>query len=228
MIHLKGRCPVCSEKSGFHIFHLGPYRMDGPASLCERKNSCRGQPPIPAKIFACGCCMNCNHPVLAELGVDQNMLRELQDCLEHGEKIYDGKEPEIRRLLPEKIPVYSHPSLPDDVRILFVDLQDMCREKKTPSRIVAGCRSVLEASVKHLEGKGNTLSQRLNDLKEKAVISGVLWDWSTHIRLEGNEAVHEINASPEDAAELVDFTKIFLHYAFEMPARIRDLSGQHA
>lgn len=227
MFHLMERCPVCGENCGFHFSHVGEYRIEPPRELsdpaAERFPYRPRIPLIPVKVFASGFCVSCLHPVMAELGVSREELNALKECVtDERERIYDGPPPKIRRLLPEPKAIYSHPSLPEEVRDLFTDLQDMVRQKKSPSLIVAGCRSVLEGAIRRLEGEGDGLRERIRYCRKNGIISKVIGDWAEEINLEGNKAIHELAATSEDAEEMVEFTKIFLQYVFELPARIKE------
>lgn len=175
-----------------------------------------------AVIFAAGVCIFCNNPILMELSIDPAYLAELSDCIIQHNKRYSWEPPEVKGMWPTPTPPYNHPSLPDAVQQDFVDLQEMLKEGRQPHFIITGCRSVLETAVKALGGEGKRLVDRIDDLKLKAVVNGVLADWAHQVRLEGNGAVHDRSGTPDEAAELVEFTKLFLQYTFEFPSRVQE------
>jgi len=113
--------------------------------------------------------------------------------------------------------------LPDAVNQDLIDLQNMLKQQLAPHLVMTGCRTILETAVKTLGGEGKRLVDQIQDLKNKAVVNGVLADWAQHIRLEGNSAVHERSGTQEEAQELMEFTKLFLQYTFEFPSRITTL-----
>jgi hypothetical protein len=52
-----------------------------------------------------------------------------------------------------------------------------------------------------------------------------MWSWAHHVRLEGNEALHDPEAfDEEDATPLRLFTETFLRYAFELPGEVSEYS----
>ncbi|RWD51238.1 MAG: hypothetical protein EOS25_13900 [Mesorhizobium sp.] len=46
-------------------------------------------------------------------------------------------------------------------------------------------------------------------------------DWSHALRLDRNAALHEFEGTNDLALEMVEFIKLFLHVAFELPAAIK-------
>ena len=49
----------------------------------------------------------------------------------------------------------------------------------------------------------------------------MLAEWAHIIRDDGNSATHEARGTQQEAEELVEFTKLFLQYTFEFPARVK-------
>ena len=226
MLFLEGECPHCSEKRGFKIFSVSEYTAEGRVEDIK-KIQINGLTMIhphrkKAEVFAAGYCAHCKRPILAELDVDLDYLYALRDHVLNPEKLYAGTSPDIKNMWPSPVPPYSHASLPEKVRVLFVDLQEMLKQGRSPAMIIGGCRAVAENAVKELGGKGKDMHARIEDLKSKAIVNGVLADWAHNVRLGGNEALHELEGTAEEAAELVEFTKLFLQYTFEFPARIRE------
>jgi hypothetical protein len=248
MLFLEGECPHCNEKRGFHIFAMSEYgantsfkeikdrdqkvRLHGGTSVSFPKS-------IPASFFGAGTCAMCWKPILLELEISEvAYLLMLQEHIVQHDKRYIGPLPTIKGIWPQPEPPYSHPSLPEKVRALFIDLQTMLKQSLAPSLIITGCRSVLEEAARELskeneENKatvevGKTskkqvwLKRRIADLKEKAIVNGVLHDWAMNIKEFGDNAAHELKGTPEEAAELVEFTKLFLQYTFEFRARVEE------
>jgi hypothetical protein len=66
------------------------------------------------------------------------------------------------------------------------------------------------------------LEKRIDKLADAGAITKDMQTWAHKIRLEGNEAVHELdNPSKEQATELKLFTELFLTYLFTLPARVK-------
>ena len=226
MLFLEGQCPHCDEKRGFEVFAVSDYRAKRPVKDIKKDKTyerawVNDEQCPAAQFFAAGVCIYCDNPILLELEINDIYLEALRECIPSGKR-YEGNAPQVKRMWPQPVPPYSHPSLPEKVRTLFVDLQDMLKQNRSPSMIIAGCRAVMESAVKDLKGEGKTLADRVDYLKNKAIVNGVLADWAHHVRLTGNEAIHELEGTQEDAAELVEFTKLFLQYTFEFPSRIQE------
>lgn len=83
--------------------------------------------------------------------------------------------------------------------------------------IITACRSALEVAAKDLNAVGSNLAQRIDDLASKGVITTAMKDWSHRVRIAGNEAVHEIKATHEEAAKLIQFVTYFLDMCFSIP-----------
>lgn len=224
MFYLKLRCPHCRETSEFPVFGISEYdsNIEAVKAHNQRQNSFRPMPIQHASMCVAGLCANCNQPALVKLKHDAHYLHEIREHLKAPEKRYTGPKPEILKIWPEPAVHYSHPSLPDQIKKPFLDLQRMIDEQLTPPFIVIGCRAVLEEAIKVLGGEGKSLVQKIDDLKDKAIISGVLAEWAREVRISGNEAAHELKATSQEAVELVEYTKMFLQYAFEFPARIEE------
>jgi hypothetical protein len=235
MLFIESECPHCCEKRGFKLFAVSEYRAQGTASeiikrqkvtytgkdYADAKNS-------PASFYAAGTCVYCAKAILLELYLTKDIdIYALLDHIAHYEKVYNGPLPKIKEIYPKPIPPYSHPSFPEKLKNLFVDLQIVLKQKLMPSAVIVACRSVLEEAVRELGGNGDTLHRRIADLKGKSILNGVLYEWAIAIKNLGNAAAHELSGSQEEADELVEFTKLFLQYTFEFPARVKELRSSH-
>ncbi|ADR52554.1 hypothetical protein CKC_04025 [Candidatus Liberibacter solanacearum CLso-ZC1] len=97
------------------------------------------------------------------------------------------------------------------------------------SVILSACRTALETAIKNItddQGKAIDFSNNINlknkikSLREQNLITRELYEWSNHIRLAGNKAVHEGEAHIEDANECFEFVHLFCHILFTLPALI--------
>jgi hypothetical protein len=53
--------------------------------------------------------------------------------------------------------------------------------------------------------------------------------WAHHVRLDANEAAHEVEEfSDDDAKTLRTFAEMFLTYAFTLPASLKQAGGEVA
>jgi hypothetical protein len=83
-------------------------------------------------------------------------------------------------------------------------------------------RSALDIATKGMEGiPAGTFFARLNWLHDQHRITPEMFAWATHVRVEGNEALHEPDEfKEEDAKPLRLFTETFLRYVFELPGEV--------
>lgn len=65
------------------------------------------------------------------------------------------------------------------------------------------------------------LNGRIKQLLDKHIITQQLYDWADIIRLDGNSANHDYDDfTEEQAKQLLDFTEMFLMYAFTLPKMV--------
>lgn len=225
MLFLEGECPYCSEKRGFNVFAASDYRSKRPVAIIKKVNQNVRAPleGFPTHFFACGVCIHCGGPVIFGLEMDDTVLYIIRDCIQNHDRRYEGPLPKIVCMYPTPQPPYTHPSLPANIQKEFRDIQCIAKQGLSPSLVMTGCRTILETAVRELGGEGKRLIDRINDLKDKAVVNGVLAEWAHQIRIDGNSAVHEMSNTQIEAEELVEFTKLFLQYTFEFPSRIHEI-----
>lgn len=66
------------------------------------------------------------------------------------------------------------------------------------------------------------LEKRIDKLHAEGLITKDLKEWAHKIRLEGNEAVHEIEEpTKEQATELALFTEMVLMYLYTLPEKVK-------
>lgn len=66
------------------------------------------------------------------------------------------------------------------------------------------------------------LEKRIDKLAAEGLITKDLQAWTHKIRLEGNEAIHELEEpTKEQATELQLFTELMLVYLFTLPAKVK-------
>jgi hypothetical protein len=90
-------------------------------------------------------------------------------------------------------------------------------------------RSALDIGTKALDGvpRGKSFFKRLEWLHENHRITPDMRDWADHVRVEGNEALHDPDEfTEEDAKPLRLFTEMFLKYVFELPGEVQAFRGE--
>ncbi len=90
-------------------------------------------------------------------------------------------------------------------------------------------RSALDIATKGLEGipKNQTFFKRLEWLHQNHRITPEIRSWADHVRVEGNDALHDPeDFTEEDAKPLRLFAEMFLRYVFELPGEVRAFRGE--
>ncbi|UFX41828.1 DUF4145 domain-containing protein [Bradyrhizobium sp. 41S5] len=184
-------------------------------------------------IEGCGMsrCPHCGEPLLIVFRTTRHLLQQAQQAeiaarnnphVAQGARILAGDSLLVPRTYPESRQPIAHATWPPEIQRPFVDLQKMLAANMHPGLIIAGCRSVLDVATKHLGGTSNNLFDRINELAQNNVITVGLKNWANKLRRDGNDATHELKGEQEEASQLVEFLKIFLHVAYELPAAIEE------
>ncbi|EKD5635443.1 DUF4145 domain-containing protein [Escherichia coli] len=163
-------------------------------------------------------------PVLVWFSCQYSQLKQIKSAEKNSEWRFTG-EPQLLGTYPKLIEPDDSPFYPEKLRPVFVELQEDVLANRTPARIITGCRSVMEVALRALGYESGNLLSRI----EKARCDGILTEsmkcWAHKIRLDGNEAVHELDASDHEAREFVSFLRLFLEVSFILPARVeREIS----
>lgn len=131
--------------------------------------------------------------------------------------IVDQTYPEARRY-------DAHAAWPQKIQKAFVDAQMMYDEGKSPALVLSACRSVLDVATKADGGdEGKSIAQRIDQLAELGKLIGAIREWAHKVRRIGNDATHDLDeGTAEEARQVIEFIKLFLHVTFELPASIRE------
>lgn len=89
---------------------------------------------------------------------------------------------------------------------------------------VTMCRRAIQAACIDLGAVGDKLVHQIDDLATRAAITGPLKEQAHEVRLGGNDGAHPgkdglDNVSPDDAQDMIDFTREFFHHVYVMPRR---------
>ena len=135
-------------------------------------------------------------------------------------------------MYPKPQPLAAPEHVAEDIAQDFIEAMSSLRMQNYTS---AGMmfRKVLQRATTRLAPAGvdfhrTTLQVRINLLADRHLVTRAMREWAHIIRLDGNEAVHEEDETftPQQAAQMRDFTEVFLLYAFTLPARVEALSRQ--
>ena len=123
----------------------------------------------------------------------------------------------------------ANPNWPDEVKKPMLEAEQMLDSKFSPSVIISTCRSILDVCTKKLGAEKGNLASRIDKLSEMGILTSSMKDWAHAVREIGNEAVHELGGGThDDAKELLEFIRLFLHLAFELPVEIERLKPKTA
>lgn len=230
MFNFEGKCPHCNSDRGFRAFGASGFKKfdeasDGvgtaPALLAKWRekyaNNCLGW------FSVAGQCQSCNKPVVAHVLAGDEERREIIKYLNDFDRVC---QPRI-----EKIEIFPKPELPyrpkglknEAVADSFVEVQKMLAENYMPHNILMNCRTILENALAELgKTKNEHLYPAIERLYKEGKITECLYKWAHIIRDLGNQSVHAMTGTKDDAREMVEFIRIFLLYAFELPARIAE------
>jgi hypothetical protein len=92
-------------------------------------------------------------------------------------------------------------------------------------------RKALDVATRHLDTSEafakKTLYQRIEALEAGRKITPQMKEWAHAIRIDGNDAAHDIDLfSEEEATRLCSFTEMFLQYTFTMPGMLAERREQ--
>lgn len=90
-----------------------------------------------------------------------------------------------------------------------------------PDAAGAMFRKSLESGLKErFSSSKRNLIDKIKDAASKGFITSEMAAWADHIRISGNEAVHDDDYTMEQARTLRVFTELVLIYLFELPGRL--------
>lgn len=122
---------------------------------------------------------------------------------------------------PEPIDIPNH--LPDDVAKAFFEGCNVIGISNDGA--CSMFRKAIDIATKDLSKDSNgtpwKLEKRIDKLSNDGKITKDIAEWAHQIRIDGNDALHENNASPEDAESLRDLTKYVLMYLYALPEQVR-------
>jgi hypothetical protein len=235
MISFNFICPHCRSKTIANVCYVERETNTENNKKIDTDNNNQDINIFVSYSYVMATCLSCTYPVVATIRTTIKVNSEDFNNIQIEKKFknavvsyyieHSNYYPIIASAInvwPEVPEPYCHDSFPPVVKKAFVDLQRMFYEVKleTPALVISGCRSVLDVAIKDLGGKGANLKSQIDDLAGKGLVTGVLRDWAHQLRSEGNEAVHELKGTKEEAAELVKFVKFFLQYVYELPYEI--------
>lgn len=128
----------------------------------------------------------------------------------------------VDRIWPTRTDSSAPAHTPDAVKRRFIEGED-AYARASWNAAVAMYRSALDIATKALDGVPAkvTFFKRLEWLHENHRITPDMRSWADHVRVEGNDALHDPDEfSADDARPLRLFTEMFLRYVFELPGEV--------
>lgn len=179
----------------------------------------RWERPLDARNFIVATtCGACELPVSFHLRNQQTSgLQPLQ-----GKGDIEGNIWFVAQQWPKRVSAKSPQHVPFAVAKRFLE-GESAFERRSWNAAVAMYRSALDIATKAMPDvpPGQTFYKRLGWLHENHRITPDMKDWADHVRVEGNEALHdEEDYGEADAKTLRLFTEMFLKYVFEMPGEV--------
>lgn len=105
----------------------------------------------------------------------------------------------------------------------FVEAKEDLQRRRYDTVVIL-CRRVLDISTKKLlcdEAGTESLSQRIQMIYKKGLITEQMKEWAHIVRIDANKAVHTDEVfTPIEASQILSFTEMFLVYAFTLPAMV--------
>jgi len=226
MFQTRLTCPHCSNLADFSLNNIAEYRIIGSVNLqanLPRVQIHRAmQPADRVDAFGVASCPLCHGPVMVNFEATLSSLRGMQAAANRPEERFVAGDVKILATYPTPAKASRDPAYPEELREIFAEAQEDLLLNRSSARIVATCRSVLDVATKKLNGKGKDLLNRIDNLREEGILTQSLSEWAHTVRINGNEAIHELTATKQEAAEIIEFIKMFLDVAFVLPTRIAE------
>ena len=137
--------------------------------------------------------------------------------------IRDHRDYRVRAVHPSRTSASCPAHVPAEAAKDFLEGCDNLADRRFVSAIMM-FRRALEIGLKLFTTEIDAwkLEKRIDKLAEARLITPDLQQWAHKIRLEGNDAVHELSApTQEQAEELQLFTELVLLYLFTLPAKVK-------
>lgn len=137
---------------------------------------------------------------------------------------------QISQTWPLPKPIAIPPHCPKAVSGRFNE-GEQAFERKNWNAAVAMYRSALDIATKEMvpEAASKLMAARLKWMLDNGRLTQDLFDWASHVRIGGNEALHDPDDFGEgDAKPLRYFTEMFLRYVYELPGEVARLRGAKA
>lgn len=229
MFHTRAKCGWCEESGDFTFQFVGRYETPedrereapNPLDVSAILRDSQAHGGMSIRGYAVSLCPACRQPSLLLYRTRADYLESIRKNIPEFTPLFgNGRLVAGVETIPRPIAAQENPHWPKEITGYFKDAQLMLAEGKSPALIVSACRSVLDVSATALGAKGKTIATKIDSLYDQHILTKAMADWSHRLRLDGNEAIHEIKAEASQAAELVRFVTMFLDMCFTIPNTI--------
>ncbi len=166
-----------------------------------------------------GICPGCGDGIVATIydgGTSYEPFKQPGDLL-------SNKQFRVLGLDPKRHSAQAPDNIPDAVAQSFIEGVESLHDGRNTAA-VAMFRRALELGLKQHTPEIDAwkLEKRIDKLAAAHRITPDMQQWAHKIRLEGNEAVHELEApTKEQATDLQLFTEMLLLYLYTLPAKVQ-------
>ncbi|MCW2362675.1 MULTISPECIES: DUF4145 domain-containing protein [Sphingobium] len=109
-------------------------------------------------------------------------------------------------------------------------LQQAIESRHAPDGALMLAASAIDAMLKEMSYKDGSLYSRIETATRDGVLTAEMREWAHEIRLSANEPRHADDdfegATPEDAEQVIEFSKALGQYLFELPAKVKKWKAQ--
>lgn len=130
----------------------------------------------------------------------------------------------VKKWYPQPQPLEAPRLVPAPVTKAFIQgLSNLKQMMYEPSLMMM--RKAVDLALKEIAPAAENLplAKRIDKAVEAGLLTKDLAQWAHEIRIFGNEAVHDpVEVSEQEAAEIKDFTELFLMYVFTLPGMLAE------
>lgn len=110
---------------------------------------------------------------------------------------------------------HINPEIPKELKLALLE-SIKCYRNGANTATVIMCRRTIEGFCFMKGINGGNLAKSIEKLKDEKIINEQLFEWANALRISGNEAAHNIEATFEntDAKDILDFTIAILDFSY--------------
>jgi hypothetical protein len=120
-------------------------------------------------------------------------------------------------------------AIPEAINKVFSEAY-ACWKSKAYAACAIMCIKILKGVCKSHDATSGDLAECLKDLSDRGELDRRLYDWSTALRIAGNEVEHEVESdmSRGDASDLLDFAEAVVEYVYTFKEKFASFEKRRA